>query len=64
MYVPKHFEELDVSVLHTLIESHKLGAWVTQGDDELVVNHIPFIVETRAGEFGKLIGHVARANPV
>lgn len=64
MYVPKHFEELDVSVLHALIESHKLGAWVTQGDNELVVNHIPFLIDSHAGEFGKLIGHVARANSV
>lgn len=64
MYVPKHFEELDVSVLHALIESHKLGAWVTQEDNELVVNHIPFLIDSHAGEFGKLIGHVARANSV
>lgn len=44
MYVPKHFEESDVTVLHTLIESHRLGAWVTQGDGELIVNHIPFLL--------------------
>ena len=64
MYVPKHFEESDVTVLHTLIESHRLGAWVTLGDGELIVNHIPFFVDPLGGEYGTLIGHVARANPV
>jgi transcriptional regulator len=64
MYVPKHFEESDVSVLHALIKSHPLGAWVTQGDGELIVTHIPFLLDPLRGERGTLIGHVARANPV
>ena len=42
MYTPKHFEERDVTVLHALIRSHPLGAWVTQAEEGLVVNHIPF----------------------
>ncbi len=64
MYVPKHFEESDVSVLHALMASHPLGAWVTQGDGELIVNHIPFLLDPLRGERGTLVGHVARANPV
>jgi transcriptional regulator len=64
MYVPKHFEERDVGVLHALIRSNPLGAWVTQFDGELVVNHIPFLVESAQGEYGMLVGHVARANPI
>ena len=64
MYVPKHFEERDVGVLHALIRSHPLGAWVTQCDGALVVNHIPFLVDASRGEQGALVGHVARANPV
>ena len=64
MYVPKHFEESDVSVLHALIKSRPLGAWVTQGEGELIVNHIPFLLDPLRGEHGTLIGHVARANPV
>lgn len=64
MYLPKHFEEPDVSVLHALIRSHPLGAWVTQAGGELLVNHIPFLVDPSRGEHGTLVGHVARANPV
>ena len=49
-------------VLHALVESHPLGAWVTQVDERLVVNHIPFILDRAHGPFGTLRGHVARAN--
>lgn len=64
MYLPQHFEERDVPVLHALIRSHPLGAWVTHADGALVVNHIPFLLDSNQGEYGTLIGHVARANPV
>jgi transcriptional regulator len=64
MYVPKHHEESDIPVLHALIRSHPLGTWVTQGDGELLANHIPFLLDPARGEFGTLIAHVARANPV
>ena len=64
MYVPKHFEERDITILHSLIRSHPLGAWVTHAGQSLLVNHIPFLVDSARGKYGTLIGHVARANPV
>ena len=64
MYLPKHHEESAVPVLHSLITAHPLGTWVTQGDAELVTNHIPFLLDPDRGENGTLVGHVARANPV
>ncbi|MCC6973903.1 MAG: FMN-binding negative transcriptional regulator [Anaerolineae bacterium] len=64
MYIPKHFEEPDVSVLHALIRSHPLGTWVVPTREGLVVNHVPFLIDATRGEYGTLIGHVARANPV
>jgi len=64
MYIPKHFEERDPGVLHALVRSHPLGAWVTQAGGRLEVNHLPFLVDATRGEDGTLIGHVARANPV
>lgn len=60
MYIPKHFEERDVSVLHALIRSHPLSAGVTQADGTLVVNHIPFLLDSSKGEHGTLVGHIAR----
>jgi transcriptional regulator len=64
MYIPKVHEETDIGVLHSLIRSHPLGTWVTQSDAELIANHLPFVVDTTRGEFGTLMCHVARANPV
>jgi transcriptional regulator len=63
MYIPPHFEERDVAVLHALVRSHPLGAWVIESDGGLVVNHIPFLLDASRGPFGTLVGHVARANP-
>ena len=63
MYVPQHFAETDNAVLHALIRAHPLGTWVTAGDDGLVANHIPFLIDPARGERGTLIAHVARANP-
>ena len=64
MYVPEHFAETDPAVLHALIRAHPLGTWVTAGADELVANHIPFLLDPARGEHGTLIAHVARANPI
>jgi transcriptional regulator len=64
MYIPSHNEESSRSVLHALIKAHPLGTWVTQGDAGLIVNHLPFLIDESRGEFGTLIGHVARPNPV
>ena len=63
MYMPKHFEERDVGVLHELIRAHPFGTWVTLAGGELLVNHMPFLVDPSPGEFGMLVGHVARPNP-
>jgi transcriptional regulator len=52
MYVPKHHEESDLTVLHALINSHPLGTWVTQGDGELLANHVPFLLDPSRGEYG------------
>jgi predicted FMN-binding regulatory protein PaiB len=62
MYVPKLHEELDIAVLHALIKAHPLGAWVIQSDGELVVNHIPLLLDANRGKYGTLAGHVAKAN--
>jgi transcriptional regulator len=64
MYTPKQNEETRVGVMHALIRSHPLGVWVSLGDGELAANHIPFEIDPTRGDFGTLVGHVARANPV
>jgi transcriptional regulator len=64
MYLPKHFEESRVEVMHELIKAHPLGALVTLGSDGLNANHLPIEVDPDPAPFGTLRGHVARANPV
>src|SRR5262245_7642871 len=64
MYMPAHFEETRPEVLHALLREHPLATWVVQGGGELLVNHIPFLLDADRGPHGTLVGHVARANPV
>lgn len=64
-YLPKHFEATDPATLHALVRAHPLATWVVpQTDGELLVNHIPFLLDADRGPHGTLVGHVARANPV
>jgi transcriptional regulator len=64
MYVPPHFHEQRVEVLHRLIREHPLAALVTLSRDGLSADHIPFEIDAEPEPFGTLRGHVARANPV
>lgn len=65
MYTPAHFAESDPTVLHALVRAHSLATFVVNDlDGTLVVNHIPLLLEPGHGAQGRLIGHVARANPV
>jgi transcriptional regulator len=64
MHNPPLHEETRLDILHALIRTYPLGAWVMLGDGELLANHIPFLLDPTRGEFGTLVGHVARANPV
>jgi len=64
MYMPAHFEETRVEVLHRLIHEHPLAVLVTLGSSGLNANHIPLEIDPEPAPFGTLRGHVARANPV
>ena len=64
MYLPKHFEETRVPVLHDLIRAHPLATLVMLTPGGLDANHIPFEIDPDPAPFGTLRGHVARANPL
>jgi transcriptional regulator len=64
MYVPGHFEETRVDVMHELIRAHPLATLVTLSCGALNANHIPLHLSDFPGPFGTLRGHVARANPL
>ena len=64
VYLPKHFEETRIEVLHALIRDYPFAAMVCATGTGLTVNHIPFILDPEGGDFGVLRGHIARANPL
>ena len=64
MYLPTHFQETRVPVLHALIRRHGLAVLVTMGPDGLTADHIPMELDPEPAPLGTLRGHVARANPV
>ncbi len=64
VYLPPHFAETDTGAMHELIRAFPLGTLVTLGADGLAANHIPFVLDTRTGEHGRLLAHVARSNAV
>jgi transcriptional regulator len=64
MYVPKHFQETRVEVLHDHIRAHPLGAIVVAAANGLDADHIPLEIDPDPAPLGTLRGHVARANPL
>jgi transcriptional regulator len=64
VYLPKHFEQQDLESLTALLKAYPLGALVTQHDGAVEANHIPFLLAGDLADGGKLIGHVAKGNPV
>ena len=64
MYVPSHFEETRLAVLHDLVRNHPLATLVTLDRDGLNANHIPIELDPEPSPLGTLRGHVSRANPM
>ncbi len=64
MYLPTHFVENRVEVLHAALRAHPLGLLVMHGADGLSANSLPFLIDPAPAPLGTLRGHVARANPL
>lgn len=64
MYVPSHFEETRLEVLHELMRARPLATVVTLSPDGINANHVPLHLCADQGRFGALRGHVARGNPM
>ena len=64
MYNPTRFQETRPEVLSALMQQFPLATIITSQDGDICADHIP--LQWVAGEqgHGKLIGHVARANPI
>lgn len=64
MYLPPHFAEPRVEVMHALMRASPLATLVTLSSTGLDANHIPLQLVAGSSPFGTLQGHVARANPL
>jgi transcriptional regulator len=63
MYLPSHFAEPRLDLLHDVIRNSGLATLVTSGTGGLDASHIPLLLEPTPAPLGRLVGHVARANP-
>ena len=63
MYVPAHFKEDRVAVLHDAIRTYGFGTLVTSGEQELEASHLPLLLDPEPAPLGTVLGHLARANP-
>jgi len=65
MYTPAHFAETDLGKLHAAIEAYSFATLVSQHDGELTASHLPLLLrrEGGTGQYGTLLGHMAKANP-
>jgi transcriptional regulator len=64
MYLPAHFREERLDVLHDFIRLNGFATLVTLRADGLTADHIPFLIDVGRGTHGTLRGHVARSNPL
>jgi transcriptional regulator len=63
MYLPSHFREDRLPVLHDAIDAAGLATLVTVESDALDASHVPMLLDRSAGSLGTLYGHLARPNP-
>lgn len=63
MYVPPAFAGPDQEQLFDFIEAHSFGLLVSQVAGEPFATHLPLLLARDAAPHGRLIGHMARANP-
>lgn len=62
MYTPPAFREDDQAEIAAIMRAARLPILVTMGD-ELFATHLPLIHDPEPAPHGRLIGHVAKANP-
>lgn len=64
MYIPQPFKESRTEVLHQFIRRHPLATLIINDAEGIAADHIPLLLRAGAGPSGKLLGHVARSNPL
>ncbi len=63
MYIPAHFNEDRIDVLHDFIRASGLATLISMTAGGLIASHAPLMIDPDPGPRGTLIGHLAKANP-
>ncbi len=63
MYIPPHFREDRIDVLHAGIRSAGPATLVSMTAEGLFASHAPLLLDPEPAPYGTLIGHLAKANP-
>jgi transcriptional regulator len=63
VYIPEHFREDRIEVLHDAIRVAGMATLVSTTADGLSASHAPLLLDPEPAPYGTLIGHLARANP-
>ncbi|CAB1076447.1 hypothetical protein D1AOALGA4SA_4243 [Olavius algarvensis Delta 1 endosymbiont] len=63
MYPPKYYLENDREKIYRVIETYSLATLISRTEDDVIVTHLPLILDRQRGEFGFLVGHMDRNNP-
>jgi transcriptional regulator len=63
MYIPESFHETERERIQALMRDHPFGVLVSGHLDQPVVSHLPLWYEPSPEPWGRVLGHMARANP-
>ena len=63
MYPPKYYLENDQEKIFRIIETYSFATAISRTEDDIIVTHLPLILNRQRGEFGFLTGHMDRNNP-
>jgi transcriptional regulator len=63
MYLPKEFKQDDPAALRAALARPGLATLVSLGTEGIEASHVPMLHDEAPAPFGRLCGHIARANP-
>lgn len=61
-YIPEHHRVTDRKAIHDFVDEFGFASVIT-AQPSIRVTHIPVMLERDEGSWGRIVGHVARANP-
>lgn len=62
-YPPKLYQETNFNHIISTIKAYPLATVISVKDDKVLVTHLPLTFKKTESGFGKLVGHIDKANP-